>query len=110
MWLDEMRTTGYHAPRRSRCAPDLPTRAQPLACSRVGVREREGVVTPKSYTGARRGRSDRGHTARVRRCALAALRVAADVTLRTPFGEGQLRPAVRACAEEIRLEPLAAGA
>jgi len=44
MWLDEMRTTGYHAPRRSRCAPVLPTRAQPLAWSLVGVMGREGLL------------------------------------------------------------------
>src|SRR2546427_3490899 len=43
MWLDEMRTTGYQAPRRSRWAPGLPTRAQPLAWSRVGVIGRNGM-------------------------------------------------------------------
>ncbi len=37
MLLEEMRTTGYHAPRRSVCAPAGPTLAQPLGWILVGV-------------------------------------------------------------------------
>src|SRR5437870_6189187 len=66
MWLDEMRTTGYHAPRRSRWAPGRPTRAQPLAWRRVGVIGRKGMLTATSIIRSSDGSRDRGHTYRRR--------------------------------------------
>src|SRR5205807_2196732 len=41
MLLEEIRTTGYQAPRRSVCAPEGPTRAHPFTCRRVGRTIRE---------------------------------------------------------------------
>src|SRR2546427_10332602 len=61
MWLDEMRTTGDQAPRRRRWAPGLPTRAQPLAWSRVGVTVRDGLGTPSCGTPFRPPGRDKGH-------------------------------------------------
>src|SRR6266704_940690 len=113
MWLDEMRTTGYQAPRRRRWAPGLPTRAQPLAWSRVGVTVRDGLVTPSCVTSFRSPGRDRGH----RRMgdpryggeiwssrpttASPALAEPADMALGAALDERELRAAVRAGPDEV---------
>src|SRR5207247_3599920 len=113
MWLDELRTTGYPAPRRRRWAPGLPTRAQPLAWSRVGVTVRDALVTRSCVTPFRSPGRDRGH----RRMgdpryggeiwssrpttASPALAEPADMALGAALDERELRAAVRAGPDEV---------
>src|SRR2546427_4481468 len=73
---------------------------------RVGVMK--GEVMPLFYSRCRRWCRDFSHTDGGP--SSPALRVPADVALRAPFREGQLRPAVGAGAEELLLEPAFADA
>src|SRR5688572_30228700 len=102
MLLEEMRTTGYQAPRRRVCAPAGPTRAQPFTCRRVGVTIRLILSMSVDYPD-RQGIVVTGVTATTVASGSSALGKAADVTFRTALDERQLRPTVGARTDEILL-------
>src|ERR1700752_1590043 len=100
MLLEEMRTTGYQAPRRRVCAPDGPPRAQPFTCKRVGVSMRLTLSMSLDYPRGQ-GIVVTGVTAETVVPFSSTLRKSADVTFRTNLDERQLRPTVGARPDEV---------